>query len=192
MFFSFFVGELASVVLAFIVKSEKKRNWILVIGTALSFVLALSLQGGGAPPPTPTIAIPVTEFVNTPVPTLPPKQNDPSAIITVIDQQGNSIEMRLVSAGEFIMGTETEKAFSECQKYRSDCQEDWFLDVAPEHTVYLESFYIDKYEVTNRLYLACMTSGACPVIDTYSYTHKPYLTDDQYKDYPVINSIVVF
>ena len=44
-FFSFFVGELVSVVLAIIVKDEKKRVRILVVGTVLSGVLAFILQG---------------------------------------------------------------------------------------------------------------------------------------------------
>lgn len=44
--FFFFVGEVVSVVLAFIVKDEKKRIRILIIGTMLSGILAFGLQEG--------------------------------------------------------------------------------------------------------------------------------------------------
>lgn len=32
----------------------------------------------------------------------------------------------------------------------------------PEHTVQVSTFYLDKYEVTNKLYEACEAAGACP------------------------------
>jgi len=46
-------------------------------------------------------------------------------------------EMVLVPAGEFKMGT---------------TEEDFIQEEMPQHTVYLDAFYIDKYEVTNAQY----------------------------------------
>ncbi len=34
-------------------------------------------------------------------------------------------------------------------------------DETPVHTVYLDDFYMDKYEVTNALYKACVEAGGC-------------------------------
>ena len=46
-------------------------------------------------------------------------------------------EMVLIPAGEFKMGT---------------TEEDFIQEEMPQHTVYLDAFYIDKYEVTNAKY----------------------------------------
>jgi len=53
--------------------------------------------------------------------------------------------MMLVPEGEFIMGSDTNQAVAK-----------------PAHAVYLDSYYIDKYEVTNTLYLECAEAGGCP------------------------------
>jgi formylglycine-generating enzyme required for sulfatase activity len=48
-----------------------------------------------------------------------------------------------VPAGEFTMGTNEEG------------------DEEPVHTVYLDGYYIDKYEVSNAQYQRCVEAGAC-------------------------------
>jgi formylglycine-generating enzyme required for sulfatase activity len=73
------------------------------------------------------------------------------------------VEMVLVPAGEFTMGGEHGEE-----------------DEKPIHTVYLDSYYIDKYEVTNTLYRACMAAGLCEIISS------PYYEDPQYADHPVV------
>jgi formylglycine-generating enzyme required for sulfatase activity len=57
--------------------------------------------------------------------------------------------MVYVPAGEFIMGSDPRK-----DEYAQD-------DEQPVRTVYLDAFYIDKYEVTNAQYRACVEAGAC-------------------------------
>ena len=32
----------------------------------------------------------------------------------------------------------------------------------PQHTVEVSTFYIDRYEVTNKVYEACENAGVCP------------------------------
>lgn len=53
-------------------------------------------------------------------------------------------DMILIPAGEFIMGDNTRYNWSFLLAYN--------LYDGPEHTVYLDDFYIDKYEVTNKQY----------------------------------------
>jgi formylglycine-generating enzyme required for sulfatase activity len=90
----------------------------------------------------------------------------------------HGVEMVLVPAGEFIMGSE-----------------DGFPDEQPVHTVYLDSFYIDLLEVTNRQYQDCVEAGACnPPRRSDCCTEDParaplwpaYFGNPEYDDYPVI------
>jgi len=59
-------------------------------------------------------------------------------------------EMVRVPAGEFIMGSDSGEA-----------------DEKPVHRVYLDEFFIDKYEVTNEQYQQCVSAGSC--IANYKY-----------------------
>ena len=61
------------------------------------------------------------------------------------------------------------------------------LDKTPVHKVNLDAFWIDKTEVTNRMYADCVTAGACQVpSSSQSFTHNNYYDNPQYADYPVI------
>lgn len=60
----------------------------------------------------------------------------------VLDSFG--VPMRYISAGDFITGNE--------QGHE---------DEGTVHVVYLDAFYIDKYEVTNSQYNACLKAGVC-------------------------------
>jgi formylglycine-generating enzyme required for sulfatase activity len=65
-------------------------------------------------------------------------------------------EMVFIPAGEFEMGTDESKIpqlVLWAKKWSNkDTEADWFEDETPCHTVYLDSFYMDKYEVTNAQY----------------------------------------
>ncbi|CCQ91741.1 conserved exported hypothetical protein [Nitrospina gracilis 3/211] len=70
----------------------------------------------------------------------------PASLISEVDGK----EMVLVPAGEFIMGTD--KTDPEKKHLKIGAVKPLFRDQQPQHTVYLDAFYIDKYEVTNREY----------------------------------------
>ena len=90
------------------------------------------------------------------------------------EQMIGGVPMMFVPAGEFLMGsTEDEVAGS---------------DERPQHKVYLDAFWIDKYEVTNTLYKRCVEAARCqPPFAKYSLTRLSYYDDSQFEDYPVVN-----
>jgi formylglycine-generating enzyme required for sulfatase activity len=95
--------------------------------------------------------------------------------------------MRFIPEGKFIMGMNSDKDLTECQRIRSNCETISFEDEGPAHEVYLDAFYIDKYEVTNALYAACVKAGACRFPKaSNSYTHPSYYGNPQFDNYPVI------
>ena len=78
----------------------------------------------------------------------------------------------LIPAGEFVMGSPDGEGVD---------------DERPQHMVYLDDYYIDKYEVTNARYQACVDAGACdPPQESSSYTRGSYFGNPEYADYPVI------
>ena len=111
-------------------------------------------------PPLPTDVT----IVETPTPQT--SENLPAAIT---DEKG--VQMALIPAGEFQMGDESGES-----------------DEKPVHTVYLNAFYMDIYEVTNALYEQCVQAGVCsPPENTSSYQRDSYYGNTEYADYPVIH-----
>jgi len=92
----------------------------------------------------------------------------PSKPVEIIDENG--IAMRLIPAGEFTMGSDLDPA------------------QMPVHKVYLDAFYIDKYEVTNQAYQMCVDAGICKQqIYKSSATHKEYYENPEFSNFPVIS-----
>lgn len=102
---------------------------------------------------------------NTPEPTLPPTAT-PDPIL--VDEFG--VTMRHIQRGTFQMGSDSGDA-----------------DARPVHDVFIGAYYMDEKEVTNRLYLACVTEGTCsPPTNLNTSYYTDYFTDPQYADYPVV------
>src|SRR5215213_575053 len=60
-------------------------------------------------------------------------------------------------------------------------------DEQPIHRVNLDSFYIDKFEVTNGFYKACVEAGVCqPVRNKSSAIRSRYYDDSDFDTFPVI------
>ena len=124
------------------------------------------------PQPTATLNI----ITDTAIPQ-PTTNEDP----TKRTSEKDGMEMVFIPAGEFIMGWEGLDATSEILPgpYPD------FL----EHTVYLNDYWIDKYEVTNGQYQLCVAEGACrPCMhNNIPPQGTDYFTEEAYADYPVVN-----
>jgi formylglycine-generating enzyme required for sulfatase activity len=152
----------------------------------------------GAAPPTPTAtatavpptavpptAVPPTAVPPTAVPptAVPPTAVPPTAVPTATSPGSDTAEEILIPAGSFQMGCDSSNpAENSCNVY------DWQTDELPLHTVTLDGYYIDKYEVTNARYKVCVDAGGCTAPwSVNSYTRSPYYGTSTYADYPVIN-----
>jgi formylglycine-generating enzyme required for sulfatase activity len=122
-------------------------------------------------------------LVNTKTPTF---TVTPTPLPTEItDAKG--VTMRLVPAGEFTMGNDGGNA-----------------DEKPAQVIYVDSFYIDKFEVTNKLYRDCVDVGFCQPLKYFSllgpssytgpstnYQYREfniidYSSSEEFNDYPVV------
>ncbi|MFL7871703.1 MAG: SUMF1/EgtB/PvdO family nonheme iron enzyme [Anaerolineales bacterium] len=110
------------------------------------------------PMPSPTATLTLT-----PVPTATPYPN--------VIKDIKNVEMVLIPAGKFTMGSDEGE-----------------MDERPAHSVFMDAYYIDKYEVTNGLYETCVQLNICRrPIDVSSYQRLSYFGDPEYVNYPVIN-----
>jgi len=95
------------------------------------------------------------------------------SVVTIFDtwtRPSDSAVMVFVPGGSFLMGSseaELEAAFELCEQYRGQgkCNRSWFDDERPQHEVTLDSFWIDKTEVTNGQFDLCVKAGGCTPLD---------------------------
>jgi formylglycine-generating enzyme required for sulfatase activity len=77
--------------------------------------------------------------------------------------------MVYVPEGEFTMGSNS------------------YSNEQPIHTVYVDTFWMDQTEVTNKMYSLCVAAGKCnPPSSNSSYTRQSYYGNSEYDDFPVI------
>lgn len=82
-----------------------------------------------------------------------------------VDLHGVPLEMILIPAGEFWMGSteaEVQQALAEAQKKISSARLSWYAGEIPCHKVRLSSFYLGKYTVTQEQWRAVMGTKITP------------------------------
>jgi len=174
--------------------------WIMSLG--LLPVLAVCLVGAFVivpkllpVTPTPTTPIrrePTTTALptDTPSPFLPidTPTPGPAGIPTWIDDFG--VTMVLVEGGSFQMGNKYTQPLDICMQYnpiQDFCIPDPYLNAEPPHTVYLDPYLIDMFEVSNAQYRECLNAGYCSGPIIYGTNEIPdYFTNPAYDNYPVI------
>jgi len=168
-------------------ESIRKINFkrILAVGGVTLAVFAMYFGGKFIVdnlPPMPTSAqtseIPETSEVSTTPstftqlsPEVPTSTLVPEPVVGSTQISPNDgMVMMFVPAGEFSMGSEYGDA-----------------DEKPVHTIYLDSYWMDKTEVTNAMYAKCADAGKCdPPNSTGSYTRSSYYGNSEFNDFPVI------
>jgi formylglycine-generating enzyme required for sulfatase activity len=61
-------------------------------------------------------------------------------------------------------------------------------DTAPIHTVTLDSFFMDQFEVTNERYGQCVSAGVCsPPTRQSTETRSGYFTNPAFANFPMVN-----
>jgi formylglycine-generating enzyme required for sulfatase activity len=119
-------------------------------------------QPTDTPRPTATLTPKPTD---TPRPTATPTLGIGSTQVALID----GAPMVYVPAGEFVMGSNDHD------------------DEKPPHTVYLDAFWMDKFEVTNALYKKCVDAGKCATpSERKSNTRATYYGTSPFDNFPVI------
>jgi len=144
---------------------------LIVLGTVI-FLRNRTSDTVETPISQPATTIPTEVGVETDVPdpvipTEPPPVADLPSEIT----DASDVTMMLVPADKYIMGSDNSDS-----------------DAGPAHTVSLDAYYIDKYEVTNVSYAECVDAGACaPPKELSSSTRTDYYGNPEFDDYPVLN-----
>ncbi len=102
----------------------------------------------------------------TPLPDVPTPTSAPTIQLSPKD----GMEIVFVEAGPFIMGSDDGEA-----------------NESPEHETYLDDYWIDKTEVTNKMYYTCVKSGNCekPLSDGFIAPTDHY-TNLARENYPVV------
>jgi formylglycine-generating enzyme required for sulfatase activity len=125
----------------------------------------------------PATATPAPTLAPTPTPTRtanPTITPTPIVMVTQAATRDGMVQV-FVPAGEFRMGsarTGDPQAMDE---------------EIPQHTVYLDAYWIDRTEVTNGQYALCVARQACTrPHDNSSMTRGSYYSDKQYASYPVV------
>ena len=96
----------------------------------------------------------------------------PGTVVAPNPTHGEDIPMVLIPKGNFSMG-----------QLLTDNENEM-----PLHVVYLDDYYIDKYEVTNQAYAVCVDRGVCqPPLDLSSDKRAEYYNVYDYRNFPVIN-----
>ncbi|MFZ5819420.1 MAG: SUMF1/EgtB/PvdO family nonheme iron enzyme [Chloroflexota bacterium] len=136
----------------------------LIVGLAAIFGLPKLINVIGqvqVPTHIPVSTHTITLTVETPKPSTATMTSTSPLPSHILDEKG--VQMVFVPAGEFIMGSENGD------------------DEKPVHTVYLKSYYIDQYEVTNSFYMTCVNDGVC------KSPSNNYYNNSAYNDHPVVN-----
>lgn len=125
----------------------KQRTSVVLATLIAAVTLACSLTGGTASdePLEATEPAPTAAEIEVPTSTSEPTATSVHEEETTTVRALDGMEMVPIPAGEFLMGDDAAAAAPE----------------RPEHLVYLDSYWIDRLEVSNAQYRQCVEAGTC-------------------------------
>lgn len=105
----------------------------------------------------------------------------PKELVKQEDSESGIAEMILIPAGQFQFGAPQGAKTGVAEN------EEGMKESEGLNTVHLSSYYIDKYEVTNRQYQLCQEAGVCvEPHDVTSVMYQNYYYNPNYAGFPVI------
>ena len=152
------------------------RKLILIVVLSLALLMSSCGPGrsfGAALTPTLTItqASSFTNTLTSPSTNTPLPTPAPAAVLPPWIRPADKMAMVYVPEGPFTMGSD----------------DSGYSDETPAHPVFLDAFWIDQTEVTNKMYALCVAAGKCdPPKFKNSYTHSNYFNAAEFADYPVV------
>ncbi len=170
---------------------------IILLGVGFAITQALASQPEPFQTPLPIVTRPPTEVLPTATeaPILEPGEETEETVETL---PASTVETPAATAvdstpalgipneNEVIDGKGVQMVFVPEGNYMSG-NENGDIDEVPVHSIFLDSFYIDKFEVTNALYQACVNEGSCrPLRRIDSFTRSSYFGNPEYDEYPVV------
>jgi formylglycine-generating enzyme required for sulfatase activity len=137
-------------------------------------------------------AVLASPLTDTPAPTSKPQPSHTPAPIglppQMVDPKG--LQMVLVPEGAFEMGSNLDAVMPFCPDWDQgrQCLAKNYIGEAGVHTVALDAYYIDQYEVTNQAYALCVKTGDCEApADISLGTQDYYYNNPKFDNYPVVN-----
>ncbi len=187
-----------------VVTQKPLRKWntrmlAAIAGVVVIFIAAFGLswnQWFAAAPDIVTVTPAKTVIFTSSPPTftftavLPTKTKTPTLTPTVTPlpteiTDDNGVEMVLVPVGEFTMGVDTAVACQSNQNPWLDCEKT-YQEYAHLRSVFLDDYYIDKYEVTNGEYSKCLSIQQCKSPSQLKLGNLNYYGNTKYDNYPVV------
>lgn len=151
---------------------------------------------------TPSIATVTTApSTKTPVPTntmVPTATQMPTATPAMGDSrvsEADGMVQVYVPEGKFMMGTSDEQLqlmIAQHPDWKNglmmhDLDGNLIIAEQPQHSVHLDSYWIDQTEVTNAMFAQCVEVGVCDEPNRESsHTREKYFGNPEYNDYPVV------
>lgn len=134
---------------------------------------------------TPLLTLTPTNSNTSTATSTPTPSATPITTLTPTDTAIDYGKMVLVPASTFQMGCD-----GNIDTFCTQPMNDIFggnLAELPLHSVFLDSYYIDKYETTNERYRTCVNAGRCsPPHQSSSASVSDYYQNPKYANYPVI------
>jgi formylglycine-generating enzyme required for sulfatase activity len=117
-------------------------------------------------------AVSVQQTANAPTPTLTPTATPEPPLGTTRTSPVDGMLQVFVPSGTFLMGS-------------TDADTEAELQEKPQHSVFLNGYWIDQTEVTQGMFKRCIASGTCPDV-VHDLEQNPNYENPEYDSHPAV------